>query len=312
MPPDMPRDEAGARAQRSSPCPLCGAGAFRLVLEIAEASGATNALVRCRGCDLVVAAREPTQEQLDDYYAEYSYGHEEAWTLPPATEASLAGLARRVEPFRTAGRLLDVGCGAGAILGVMARRGWLAEGTELSSVAAERLRGQGHRVHLGAIEQLDLEEGSYDVVILSEIVEHLLAPRAAVAAASRLLRPGGALYLTTPNFDSLSRRLLGARWRVISLPEHVCYFNRSALATLLARAGLVPVWATTEGVSPFELMAHWRPGAAAPSLARGTETLRELSVGRGPLAPLKGAVNGVLRLTGLGDTLKVLARRAAS
>jgi 2-polyprenyl-3-methyl-5-hydroxy-6-metoxy-1,4-benzoquinol methylase len=268
--------------------------------------------VRCRGCGLVVAAREPTRQQLEQYYSEYSYGNEDAWKLPPATEASLARLAQKLEPYRAGGRLLDVGCGAGAILGVMARHGWITEGTELSHVAAERLRAQGHRIHLGAIEELDLPQAAYDVVILSEIVEHLLDPGAAVAAAARVLRPGGAVYLTTPNFDALSRRLLGSRWRVIELPEHVSYFNRRSLRALLLRAGLVTLSLTTEGVSPFELMAQWRATPATPSVARGTEALRELSVGRGPLAPLKGVVNAVLRLTGLGDTLKALATRTPS
>jgi 2-polyprenyl-3-methyl-5-hydroxy-6-metoxy-1,4-benzoquinol methylase len=309
MPPEAGAGQRPPLAERSSPCPLCGASSFVAWFEITEHSGARNGLVRCRSCDLVVAAREPSRQQLDEYYAQYSYGHEEAWKLPPATEASLAHLARRLEPYRSEARLLDVGCGAGAILGVMARHGWVTEGTELSGVAAERLRGQGHRIHLGAIEELDLEQGAYDVVILSEIIEHLLAPGVAVAAAARLLRPGGAAYITTPNFDALSRRLLGPRWRVIELPEHVSYFNRRSLRALLKRAGLEIVSLATEGVSPFELVAQLRAKPAAASVARGTEALRELSVGRGPLAPLKGAVNAALRLSGLGDTLKALATR---
>src|SRR5262245_43305498 len=154
MPPDAGAGQRAAPADRSSPCPLCGASVFRSSLEVTEHSGARNALVRCRSCGLVVAAREPTRQQLEQYYSEYSYGNEDAWKLPAATEASLARLAQKLEPYRAGGRLLDVGCGAGAILGVMARHGWITEGTELSHVAAERLRTQGHRIHLGAIEEL--------------------------------------------------------------------------------------------------------------------------------------------------------------
>lgn len=302
----MPRPKS---PKRNLPCPVCGATSFRSLLDVPDADGSENALVRCRICALVVVAREPSRQELQRCYAEYSYGSEDAWRVPAATEASLAGLAARLRRFRASGRLLDVGCGAGAILSVMARDGWQAEGTELSSLAAARLRSQGHCIHVGELEELDLPECHYDVVILSEIVEHLLEPRAALDSARRLLRPGGALYLTTPNFDALSRRLLGARWRVITLPEHIRYFNPASLATVLARTSLRVDWLGTEGLSPPELWASLR-GTRSHSGFEGTETLRRLSVASSSLKRLKAAVNGVLRATSLGDTLKALAIRS--
>jgi SAM-dependent methyltransferase len=220
----------------------------------------------------------------------------------------LAHLSARLRRFYISGRLLDVGCGAGAILSVMARDGWQAEGTELSELAASRLRAQGHRVHVGELHELELPDRSYDVVILSEIIEHLLEPRTALACAVRLLRPGGALYLTTPNFDALSRRLLGARWRVISVPEHIRYFNGSSLGALLTDVGLRVVSLSTEGLSPPEVWATLR-GARPQTGFEATEALRSLSARSGPLSSVKGTVNAVLRATRLGDTLKALAIR---
>jgi SAM-dependent methyltransferase len=257
----------------------------------------------------VVVARAPSPQDLLDHYWEYSYGNDDAWKIMSATETSLASLAARLKPFRTTGRLLDIGCGSGVVLSVMARHGWVAEGTELSWVAAERLRQEGFQVHVGDLEQLNLREGSFDVVILSEVVEHLLEPRLALARARDLLRPGGALYLTTPNFDALSRWVLGARWRIISPAEHLCYFTPKSLRRLLFHVGLHPLSVATEGLSPFELLAALqarRPTATAESR---TQTLRELSAGRGPLAPLKAVVNALLRTTRLGDTLKAFAVR---
>ncbi len=296
----------------SGACPGCGSADSRTVLTLKEASGKDNGLVRCRRCSLVRAGRMPSASDLAAYYERYSYDGELAWAVPHATTVSLDRLARQLAAYYELGRLLDVGCGAGAVLTVMASHGWTVEGSDLSEVAVARLRAAGQEVHHGSLEQLSLGAGRFDVILMSELIEHLPDPRPTLAAAHRLLRPGGALFLTTPNIGSLTFRFLGARWRVVAPREHLLYFDPGALRSLLTRSGFVVKWLTTEGLNPYEILNGLRRVRTAPEavgLAGPTERLRTKLVQSRRLAVAKKIVNRILGLTSLGDTLKALAER---
>jgi hypothetical protein len=122
-----------------------------------------------------------------------------------------------------------------------------------------------------------------------------------IAAA---LRPGGLLYLTTPNFGSLSRRLLRGRWSVVSYPEHLSYFTPATLSSWLARFGFVGVGMTTTGVS----LARLRRGLPMPGggdcSQRSDEGLREQIEGSRALRAARSAADAALGATCTGDTIK--------
>ena len=292
-------------------CAGCGSGVLRFFLEAFDAQGRPHAVVRCRVCRLAQVPELPTPSELAAFYSRYSYDDERAWESTPATERSLDRLAHRLERYRRNGRLLDVACGSGILMRAMRRHGWTAEGTELSDAAVDRLRREGLTLHRGALEDLELERDAYDVLVLSETIEHLRDPRAMLGFVARALRPGGALYLTTPNIDSLSRRLLGARWRVLSFPDHLFYFNPRSIRVLLRGAGLSPVAVWTEAINPYALLPVGRaegPGGEDQAESRG-ECLRRVTVTSPTYSLLKVVANGLLRSLHLGDTLKALAEK---
>jgi 2-polyprenyl-3-methyl-5-hydroxy-6-metoxy-1,4-benzoquinol methylase len=253
--------------------------------------------------------RLPTVAELQEYYRRYSYDHPESWSVDSATQASLKELAWFLRRYRTSGRLLDVGCGAGAVLRTMSADGWHAEGQDVSEAAADRLEKEGFRIHREALEQLAAENASFDVVVMSEVIEHLRAPDVTLRAVKRLLRPGGALYLTTPNFGSLSRWVLRDQWRAIDLPGHLSYFDHRSLRAYLTRAGLRALRVWSEGLNPYELMRGHRCQQTGDRerLRSQTERLRIAAAGTGVVRAVKRLTNLGLRLGGLGDTLKALA-----
>jgi SAM-dependent methyltransferase len=153
------------------------------------------------------------------------------------------------------------------------------------------------------------------VAVLSEVLEHLRDPRAALQNTARALRRGGVVYLTTPNYGALSRHVLKDRWRIVGVPEHLYYFSPRSLEALLPSAGLRPVRVWTEGLNPYELLACWRdrtrPAQTVVEEAQSQgEALRLAAVRRPWVKALKAAVNAGLRASGLGDTLKCIAQRA--
>jgi 2-polyprenyl-3-methyl-5-hydroxy-6-metoxy-1,4-benzoquinol methylase len=109
------------------------------------------------------------------------------------------------------GRLLEVGCGHGLLLDEARRRGYDAEGLELSVDAARHARDAlGLTVRETVLEDTALDGECYDAVLLIDVLEHLDDPVAALKRAGSLLAAGGALLIVTPDPSSLTARVAGA------------------------------------------------------------------------------------------------------
>jgi 2-polyprenyl-3-methyl-5-hydroxy-6-metoxy-1,4-benzoquinol methylase len=112
---------------------------------------------------------------------------------------------RQFESYRQTGRLFEVGSGLGRLLHAAHELGWRADGNELSPLAGRFAESSsGVRVISGPMENVQLERAEYDVILMDNVFEHLLAPRAVLHAVAAALRPGGAIYLHTLCAQSLS------------------------------------------------------------------------------------------------------------
>jgi SAM-dependent methyltransferase len=167
--------------------------------------------------------------------------------------------------------ILDVGCGDGAALAVAARLNTAGlntaaqntaghnqkhrfAGIDWSGDALRQARAVGLTVVRGSVSPgLPVADGAADVVIMSELIEHLVDPDGAVAEVRRVLRPGGSLLLSTPNlaawynrgllalgiqpvFSEVSLRgVFGRPGRVVA--GHLRLFTRRALTEFLAASG---------------------------------------------------------------------------
>ena len=146
-------------------------------------------------------------------------------------------IVRRHAP--RAGRVLDVGCAAGFFLSVMREEGWDVTGVEPSDAIrarAEELLGR-ERVHGGRLEDAHFPAGSFDLVTMWDVIEHLPDPASVLAEVRRVLAPGGRLLLETQNVTSLAARLLGRRWQHYKHAEHLYHFEPRTIAAALERAG---------------------------------------------------------------------------
>jgi SAM-dependent methyltransferase len=142
------------------------------------------------------------------------------------------------------GRLLDLGCWAGFLLDEAGRRGWECIGVEPSAFASEYARSElGLDVRTEELLEADLPLGSFDAVVMGDVIEHLPDPGAALSRIGSLLRAGGVLYLALPDAGSRVARAMGARWWSV-IPAHVQYFTRDSLRLLLRRRGFgtLGVW----------------------------------------------------------------------
>ncbi len=134
-------------------------------------------------------------------------------------------------------RLFEVGCGSGAMLNRMQERGWRVEGIDFDSAAVAQACSFGLQVRVGDILKTDLTADTYDVVVMSHVIEHVPDPQSLLRECWRLLRPGGRLVVVTPNSQALSRRLFGRYWMPLDPPRHLALFTVPALKRLSEDAG---------------------------------------------------------------------------
>jgi 2-polyprenyl-3-methyl-5-hydroxy-6-metoxy-1,4-benzoquinol methylase len=144
---------------------------------------------------------------------------------------------RRPQPG--ADRLLDLGCGAGEFL-VRARfLGWNAEGVDFDPKAVATARARGLNVSVGSIESYAQAHDVFDVVTCNHVIEHVYDPCALLDSIHRILKPGGRLWIETPNINSAGHALFGRAWRGLEAPRHIAIFSHRALVDAVMKAGFV-------------------------------------------------------------------------
>jgi 2-polyprenyl-3-methyl-5-hydroxy-6-metoxy-1,4-benzoquinol methylase len=155
----------------------------------------------------------------------------------------------------TPARFLEIGCGTGKLLRVLAARtpGWSLTGIDPSEFAAQTCRDAGLRVLTGTVEEVDLEE-RFDGVCAWNVIEHVDDPRAFLAWIAARLEPGGRLFLHTPNYGGLMRRLHGTAWFEFKPEYHLYYFTYPGLTRLLESVGLRRIYPTA--VHPLHNIGH--------------------------------------------------------
>lgn len=260
------------------PCALCGAtDTRRLYTKFGWG------IERCRRCGLVYAnPRAPESAILARYSADYFWNEYLPAAGAPGGKVDLEWLDRRHAPMLAlirehaphGRRLLEVGTGAGLFLKAASRAGWEASGLELSGEGAAFARDRlGLDVRQERAEAMSFGAGAFDVAVMFDVIEHLFDPRAVLEATRRALKPGGILVVSTPNFNALSRFVLGVDWAVLSPLEHTHYYTERTLAAILKACGFGPMRSIRRfaGWGPIETMnyryTHAPDGVRARALA---------------------------------------------
>lgn len=138
-------------------------------------------------------------------------------------------------------RLLDVGCGNGAFLAIARSAGWDVQGCDFDPTAVAQARSSGFEVREGGPETFADQPHSFDFITLSHVLEHVHDPAEFLLQIRGLLRPGGCLYIDTPNADALGLEQFGGAWRGLEPPRHFAIFNWRSLRDLLVKTGYGPI-----------------------------------------------------------------------
>ena len=198
-------------------------------------------------------------------------------------------------------KLLDVGCDTGGFLQAARQEfGIVPVGVDAASRSVEALQRQGIEAHLGSIEHAPSLLIDFPVITAIDLIEHVSDPAGFLRDIRNRLRPGGVVYLETPNIQSAVyrigcalNRLTGGRpeelFERLFPPQHVQYFTASSLAGLARTAGF-------EVVRVHSRVLPWGDIAASIPVRLATSALQLLDRGRGARiliwAVLKRPVSG--------------------
>lgn len=297
---DVPEQEA------PSACPVCGGDRFRTLFEEPP-----YRVMRCLECGTGVVTPRLTEAGLEAMYRDPTF-----WRSPSPRELGYQDYrgdeALYLKTFRrrlqfvlrnrpVQGRALDVGCAAGFCMQAMRERGFDAYGVEISpTIARHAIERFGFdTVHVGSLATAPFPERSFDLITMWDVIEHVIEPRALLARAAELLKPGGLLVVETQNIDSAFARALGRRWHHYKHAEHIYHFTPASLRRLLGSVGL-----TVDVLTPRFGGKYVSPAFIAERAARVHPALSAV------LQPI-GAFSSARIYVNVMDEMIAIARAAA-
>lgn len=210
---------------------------------------------QCRSCQFAAFHPTPDRKSILNRYSE-GYFNEEYLPSYGASSDSvnleiihnrfdfLERMVRQYHPdIPKRKKMLDIGCGAGFLLKTFQDRGWEVLGMDIMDSSAE----YGGRMLGIPIEKCDFETvspdeisrkyGPFDLVAMTDSLEHFFDPFVVLENTFHILKNRGVLFVSVPNIESISFKLIGKQWAIVSPLEHLSYFSPVSLRRILENSG---------------------------------------------------------------------------
>jgi 2-polyprenyl-3-methyl-5-hydroxy-6-metoxy-1,4-benzoquinol methylase len=227
---------------------LCGDQQFTLVL--------------CRACGTYYLNPRPTIAMLPHIYAAeryYSYRFSREgnswvqWARSSRDRRKVQQLLCHTSLDYPNLKVLDIGAGDGALLKAFQNAGIPSAnlyGLDLEPNAVKYIENEGFRGLLGRIEELQMPPGSFDLISMIQVLEHLATPAKVLTSVFHWLKAGGLLLIETPNMEGWDRRFFARQtWGGYHFPRHWTLWGWSSLKRFLAQNG-------------FDILSFSTPAAA--------------------------------------------------
>jgi SAM-dependent methyltransferase len=259
-------------------------------------------LLRCQSCTLVWQKNPPALPEIGQHYGpDY---HRSITAAADSSKLRWSLQDNTIARYKVGGRLLDLGCSAGAFLSTMKGDAWTLSGIEISPEEAQHARERACAdVFVGDIFDAPFEPSSFDVITSFDVLEHLYHPKRVIRHVYSWLKPGGIYYVAVPNIESWESRLFKSYWYGLEMPRHLFMYSPTSLRKLATDAGFSELLCSTPPASYAENSIYYLWGEFLQRISRMPTPLSQAK-GPGPL--------GSLFRKGLRFTLRNPYRTAAS
>lgn len=191
------------------------------------------------------------KDEFNDSKGTWPTGERES-RLIKRTKKDLSKIESLLAKNRKAIRLLDVGCSTGSFIYIAKQLGVKVEGVEPAEKAANAAIELGLNVYHGFLQDIGLQEDSYDIITLFEVIEHINDPLSLLKECHRLLRSNGILFIRTGNTESWTVKIMKGNWHYFNIDKHgghISFFNPKSIKKLSAQTGFTIEKLNTHSVS---------------------------------------------------------------
>ncbi|RLD20959.1 MAG: methyltransferase [Bacteroidetes bacterium] len=235
-------------------CPVCGSDKFDHILTAKDhlVSGDQFNIDHCSDCGFRFTNPRPNDDELGKYYDsdEYVSHADEGNNLVNklykiARGFTLKSKIKLINRLSKNKQLLDVGCGTAHFLEYCQQAGWQISGVEPNDLARKQAEEKTNiNIHKDLSE---IESGSYDVITLWHVLEHLPNLSETINELKAMLAPGGSILIALPNYEAYEEQRFKEHWAAYDVPRHLHHFNQNSLGNLLNKHGLkiaktYPMW----------------------------------------------------------------------
>jgi SAM-dependent methyltransferase len=222
-------------------CTVCGSPNVKLKFDLTP----DRQIFCCQKCEVEFLFPQLNDEDLKKLYSENYYlawgisGKEENESTKQMKIATFELRLALINRFVAKGKILDVGCATGYFLEAAKERGYDPYGVEFSEYSSgiAKIKFGKNNVFFGTLEASNFNREMFDVIAMSDLIEHVRIPEETLSKATALLNKNGVIMIMTPDSHSLSNKVMGKKWTHYKL-EHFFYFNKPSIHILAEKCGL--------------------------------------------------------------------------
>lgn len=243
-----------------SSCNLCGSSDFRITFKVKDynykTTDQTFYVTQCKKCGLAFTNPRYSIHEIWKCYSSMYEPHStsnsrlDIWNIPYIKnflkKTNLWGLVTYI--FSTnevyipdlpeGANVLELGCATGRFLKFLKQKyKWKLFGVEINENAAKEASQAGLDIFQGTLEGANYPSNYFDFIYAWHVIEHFHNPMETLQEVHRILKHGGTIAFSTPNFHSLERYLFKDKWYPLEIPRHLYFFTPKTIRLLLKKCG---------------------------------------------------------------------------
>ena len=225
-----------------SECPVCLHATYIPFMDVVDhmITKEQFSIVSCEQCGFHFTNPIPTKEIIGAYYKGDEYVSHSSSSKGLINR--LYGIVRKrtlqlkvswVKRHASGLELLDVGCGTGHFLNAAKASGYSITGIEPDQDARAFALKENNIDALGQEVLYELREQSFDIITMWHVLEHVYDLRKDVEQLTKLLKPGGTIFIAVPNMGSYDAQYYKSLWAAYDVPRHLYHFQEKDIRSLL-------------------------------------------------------------------------------